>query len=394
MKDKTAVAAKSIPYGHQWIDETDMDAALSALKSDWLSQGPRVKGFEEALSRYTGARYAVAVSSGTAALHCACLAAGIHGGDEVITTPITFLASANCILYCGARPVFADVRQGTGDIDPVMVRACATKKTRAIVPVHYAGRPCDLSAISGIARDLGSVVIEDAAHALGARYGSSRVGSCEYSDMTIFSFHPLKSITTGEGGAVTTNDPSLYRKLLLFRNHGMAKDALERESDGEWYYEMQCLGYNYRMTDIQAAVGSSQLKRLDAFIERRRALATAYSERFAGNPYFSFPAAEESALSACHLYPLLLADALVHKKRAIFSLLRGEGIGLQTHYIPVYRQPYYEKLGYQKGLCPAAEDFYAREISIPLFPSMTDEDLAYVSDRILRVCGEVTGKGE
>lgn len=382
---------KTIPYGHQWIIEEDIKEVVKVLKSDWITQGPKVKGFEDALCRYTGVKYAVVVSSGTAALHIACLAAGIKSGDEAITSPITFVASANCILYCGGKPVFADIQEDTVNIDPEEIKKKITKRTKTMIPVHFAGHPCDLKEIYEIARDNKLIVIEDAAHALGAEYKSSRIGSCKYSDMTIFSFHPVKSITTGEGGAVLTNRKDLYQKLLIFRNHGITKkssrfSAKSSKLIGGWYHEMQELGFNYRITDIQCALGLSQLKKLDRFIRRRKEIVGIYNQQLSDHLGIDVPIERSYVKSSWHIYPIRLKDT--RKRKAVFGKLKRAGIGVQVHYIPVYWQPYYQKLGYKKGICLNAEEFYQAEISIPLYQSMKDKDVKYVADTILKVFKE------
>jgi UDP-4-amino-4,6-dideoxy-N-acetyl-beta-L-altrosamine transaminase len=362
---------KTIPYGYHWINKDDQKAVCRALKSTFITQGPLIREFEDSLCKYTGAKYAVAVSSGTAALHLASFVSGIKCGDEVITSPLTFVASANCILYCRAKPVFADVESGTANIDPEEINKKITKKTKMVIPVHYAGNPCDMKEISRIARKKWMLVIEDAAHALGAVYRGSKIGSCKYSDMTIFSFHPVKHITTGEGGAVMTNNKYFYEKLLMLRNHGITKEKYTNKPDGGWYYEMQALGFNYRITDIQCALGLSQLKRLDYFVRRRRQIAGQYNSAFKGNPYFDIPSESRAAFSSYHLYPIRLRNKFINKRKEIFASLRNKGLGVQVHYIPVYLQPYYKNLGYKKGLCPQAEKFYGSEISLPIYPLMT-----------------------
>ena len=376
---------KYIPYGRQWIDDDDIRAVVKVIKSDWLTQGPTIKEFETALCIYTGARYTVAVSSGTAALHIACLAAGIKTGDEIITTPMTFVASANCALYCGAMPIFADIEKCTANIDPVQIEKKISKKTRMIIPVHFAGHPCEMKEISAMAKKNNLLVIEDAAHALGAKYCGSKIGSCRYSDMTTLSFHPVKHITTGEGGAVLTNRRDLYEKLLVLRTHGITKNNLVNKPDGEWYYEMQQLGYNYRITDIQAALGISQLKKLDKFVKRRREIAEIYRSGFKNNPYFDMPAEKGYAYSSYHIFPIKLKNNLAGKRKEIFSEFRRNGIGAQVHYIPVYRHPYYKNLGYKSKDYPNTEDFYSREISIPLYPLMKNSDVRYVIKKIRSV---------
>lgn len=369
---------KILPYGRQWIDENDIKEVVRVLRSNWITQGPKIKEFEDALCKYTGAKYAVAVSSGTAALHIACLAAGIKGGDEAITSSITFAASANCILYCGGKPVFADIQEDTANIDPQEIKKQITKRTKAIIPVHFAGHPCDLEEIKDIAKKHNLFIIEDAAHALGAEYQGSKIGSGKYSDMTVFSFHPLKSITTGEGGAVLTNNQDFYKKLLILRTHGITKSSLFHQAEGDWYYEMQALGYNYRITDIQTALGISQLTKLDKFIKERRKITSIYSEAFRDNACFDIPVEREYVRTSAHLYPLKLKSEFKSKRKKIFSRLRKFGIGVQVHYIPVYLHPYYQKLGYSRGLCFAAEDFYQKEISIPLYCGMDKNKIKYV----------------
>jgi len=313
---------KNIPYGRQFVNQSDIRAVVSVLKSDWLTQGAKIKKFEDALCKYTGAKYAVAVSSGTAALHIACLTAGIREGDEAITTPITFAASVNCVLYCGGKPVFADVQKDTVNIAPEEIKTKITKKTKAIIPVHFAGHPCNLEEIKDIAKRHNLLVIEDAAHALGAEYKSSKIGSCKYSDMAIFSFHPVKSITTGEGGAVLTNNKKFYEKLLMMRSHGITKKnsefrAQNPKTAGGWYYEMQYLGFNYRITDFQCALGISQLKKLDKFIKARQIIAKKYNKLFEDNCFFDLPVERDDIVSSWHLYPIRLKDRYKSKKREI-----------------------------------------------------------------------------
>ncbi len=374
-----------IPYGRHFIDEDDIAAVVSVLKSDHLTQGPAVDAFESGLSKYAGVKYAVVFSSGTAALHAAYFAAGIKAEDEMITSPITFAATANAGLYLGAKPVFVDVKKDTGNIDFSSIEGKINDKTKVIVPVHYAGHPVDLEQIAGIAQKRGIIVIEDACHALGAKYTDFSIGDCKYSDMVVFSFHPVKHITTGEGGAVMTNNRDYYEKLLIFRTHGITRKDFVNEPHGDWYYEMKFLGYNYRMTDIQAALGMSQLKKLDGFISRRREIADIYNKAFKDNPYFDMPVEMDYAFHSYHLYPIRLKDEYKEKKKEIFIRLKQNGLGVQVHYIPVYLQPYYQRLGFKSGLCPYAEDFYQREISIPLYPSMNDEDVAAVVERIKEV---------
>ena len=374
-----------IPYGRQSIDDDDIRAVADVLRSDFITQGPKVEEFENALASYCTAKYAVVLSSGTSALHAAYFAAGLRAGDEIITSPMTFVATANAALYLGAKPVFVDIEPDTGNINVALIEKAITEKTKAVVPVHYAGHPADMDGISDIAQKHGLSVIEDACHALGAGYKGKKIGSI--SDMTVFSFHPLKHITTGEGGAVLTNDRECYEKLVMFRTHGITKEVsrLENASHGDWYYEMQLLGYNFRMTDIQAALGTSQLNKLEGFVKRRRRIADLYSDSFKGNGWFDVPVARDYAASSWHLYPIRLKDNCVEKKAEIFSKLKEKGLGVQVHYIPVYWQPYYRDAGFEKGMCFASEDFYQREISIPVYPAMTDENVAYVMQIIFEV---------
>ncbi|WP_078060728.1 UDP-4-amino-4,6-dideoxy-N-acetyl-beta-L-altrosamine transaminase [Desulfotomaculum copahuensis] len=380
-----------LPYARQLIEQDDIDAVTEVLRSDWLTTGPTVAEFERRFAARVGARYAVAVSSGTAALHAACFAAGLGRGDEVITSPLTFVASANCALFLGAKPVFADIDPDTYNIDPAEIEKKITAQTKAIIPVHFTGQPCDLDAIHDIARRCKLSVIEDAAHALGAEYKGRPVGGL--SDMTVFSFHPVKHITTGEGGMVTTNDEELYQWLLLFRNHGITRDPeMMTENHGPWYYEALDLGFNYRLTDIQAALGLSQLRKLDRFLARRRAIAAIYNEAFAQIPAVRIPWQAPYGRTAWHLYVLSLNLEQLKKDRAeIFAALRAENIGVNVHYIPVYRHPYYRWLGdpdscsLQGFYCYQAEELYRRLITLPLFPAMTDRDAADVVAAVRKV---------
>lgn len=358
-----------IPYGRQWIQEDDIEAVVDVLRSDFLTTGPKVSEFERVVADYVGAKYAVAVSNGTAALHVACLAAGITSGDEVITTPITFAASANCVLYCGGTPVFADVDPRTYNIDPADIRRKITPRTKAVIPVHFAGQPCDMDAIHEIAREYNLIVIEDGAHALGASYKGKKVGSL--SDMTTFSFHPVKPITTGEGGMITTNDEQLYHRLKLYCNHGITRDEGEMiDHEGAWYYEQQLLGYNYRMTDIQSALGISQMKKLNTYLELRRALARRYNEAFENCSNVVIPYQLDAAMSGWHLYVIRILN---HDRRKVFEQLRDVGIGVNVHYIPVYRHPYYQQHGYKGIHCVHAEKLYSEMISLPLYPLLKEQ---------------------
>lgn len=364
-------------YGRQWIDEDDIQAVATVLRSDFLTCGPKVTELEQRLADYTGAKYAVAVSNGTAALHCACLAAGIGPGDEVITTPLTFAASANCALYCGARPVFADIDPYTYSIDPVSVEARITPKTRAVVAVDFTGQAVKIKEIRGICDRNGLIFIEDAAHAIGTNYDGKPVGSL--ADMTCFSFHPVKTVTSGEGGAVTTNDEALYRKLVLAHTHGITHDEDLMEDaphEGPWYYEEISLGYNYRLTDVQAALLMSQMDKLERFKARRREIVGRYDEAFSQMPEIIVQKEIPESDTCRHLYILRLdLEKLRCTRREFFDAMSAEGIQCQIHYVPVYWFPYYRKLGYEKGLCPNAEEVYKEIMSLPLYPKMTDEDV-------------------
>jgi len=366
-----------IPYGHQWIDEEDIKAVTEVLRSDWITQGPKVVEFEESFARYVRAKYAVAVSSGTAALHAACFATGIGKGDEVITTPITFVASANCIIYQGSTPVFADIDKETLNIDPKEIKKKITSKTKAIIPVDFTGLPVNLEAIQKIAQENNLIIIEDASHALGATYKDRKIGSI--SDMTVFSFHPVKHITTGEGGMITTNNKEYYERLKLFRTHGITKDKDKLLNyDGPWYYEMQELGYNYRLTDFQCTLGISQLKKIDRILQRRREIVKKYNCEFKGMPEIKIPEINPvGSNSAWHLYIIQVnLERLKVDKREIFEALRAENIGVNVHYIPIHLQPYFQKrFGYHLGDFPKAENYYSRAITLPIFPKMSDKDI-------------------
>lgn len=369
-----------IPYGRQSIDEADIQAVVEVLRSDYLTTGPKVAEFERKVADYVGAKYAVAVCNGTAALHIACLSAGIGSGDEVITTPITFAASANCALYCGADPVFADIDPVTYNIDPGEVEKCITSRTKAIIPVHYTGQPCDMDAITAIAKKHNLIVIEDAAHALGAVYNGKMIGSI--SDMTCFSFHPVKPVTTGEGGMVVTQDEELYRRLLLFRSHGITRDEdLLTENQGPWYYQQQLLGYNYRITDISCALGVSQMDKLDGFLEKRKAIARRYDQAFAEVDGIRTPEQMGGCESGWHLY---MIQVLNRDRKEVFEALRAAGIGVNVHYIPVYAHPYYQEHGYAEVHCPHGEEFYRRAISLPIYPELTQEQQDYVIEQVLK----------
>lgn len=377
-----------IPYGRQSIDDSDIQEVVDVLRSDYLTTGPKVTEFENKVANYVGAKYAVAVSNGTAALHVACLAAGITVGDEVITTPITFAASANCILYCGGVPVFADIKPDTYNIDPEDIERKITKKTKAIIPVHYTGQPCEMDDIMAIAQKHNLIVIEDGAQVLSAEYKGRKIGSI--SDMTTFSFHPVKPITTGEGGMITTNDEKLYNRLKLYHTHGITR---QRESlkndDGPWYYEQLELGYNYRITDIQCALGISQMKKIDDFASIRRRLALKYDQGFLGDPYIKIPYQHPDCLSSYHLYMIQVPK---EQRKEIFLRLQHAGIGVNVHYIPVYKHPYYQKNGYANIYCKNAEEFYSRAITLPLFVDMSEEQVEYVIEQVKLVVHELCDK--
>lgn len=383
------ITMRKLFYSHQCIEQDDIDSVLEVLKSDFLTQGPKVEEFEQSLADYCGARFSVVFSSGTAALCAAYFAAGLGGNDEIVTSPMTFLATSNAALFLGAKPVFVDIETDTGNIDPDLIETAITDRTKLIVPIHFAGHPVQLEKIAEIAQRHRLLVVEDACHALGARYENTIIGDCKYSDMAVFSFHPVKSITTGEGGAVLTNNEEFRNKLLMFRHHGVTKDRRifgnKSEVLGDWYYEMQYLGYNYRLTDIHSALGISQLRKLDRFIQRRREIVEAYAQAFENNTFFDTPVEKSYAKSAWHLYPIRLKDKYKAEKAKIFIKLRETGLGVQVHYIPIHLQPYYQQLGYKRTLCPNAEDFYEREISIPLYQSMSAENVDYVVRNTLDV---------
>ncbi|MCA1055310.1 UDP-4-amino-4,6-dideoxy-N-acetyl-beta-L-altrosamine transaminase [Rossellomorea aquimaris] len=369
-----------LSYGKQWVDDNDIDSVIGILKSPYITQGPAIEEFEEKFARYVGVKYAVAFSNGTAALHGACHAAGVGEGDEVITSPITFAASANCSLYVGAKPVFADIHNDTYNINPEKIEEVISSKTKAIIPVDFTGQPAEMSSIKDIANKHNLVVIEDAAHSLGATYSGSKIGSL--ADMTMFSFHPVKHITTGEGGIIVTDSIEYAEKLRLFRSHGIIKNNFKEP----WYYEMVDLGYNYRMTDVQAALGLSQIEKLEKFIELRREIAQCYNEAFAHLPGVIIPNQLDCTESSWHLYILRLdTHKLKVNRLEIFNALRAENIGVHVHYIPVYWHPYYEKLGYKKGLCPIAESWYEEIITLPIFPKMSQKDTDSVIEAVNKV---------
>jgi UDP-4-amino-4,6-dideoxy-N-acetyl-beta-L-altrosamine transaminase len=363
-----------IPYGRQLIDEEDIASVCSVLRSNYLTTGPKVEEFEQAVFSYVGAKHGIAVSSGTAALHCAMYALGIGPGDEVIVPPMTFAATANCVCFMGATPVFADVDQDTLLIDPDQVEAKITLKTKAIIGVDYAGQPCAWDRLRNIADKHSLALVADSCHAIGATYKGRKVGIL--ADMTIFSFHPVKHITTGEGGMIVTDNKDYAQKMRLFRNHGITSDTRQREKTGDWFYEMVDLGYNYRITDIQCALGLSQLERLPKWIKRRKEIATEYDRFFAGNLLARPLGTRQDVIHAYHLYVVRIAS-----RDEVFVEMRNKGIGVNVHYVPVHLHPYYEKnFGYKKGLCPVAEDAYGELITLPLHHGMTEEDVKRVID--------------
>ena len=384
-EESTEAPQTPLPYGRQWLDEDDIRVVTEVLRGDWLTQGPAVAAFEKSLAEYCGARYAVAVANGTAALHLATMAAGIGPGDVGITSPITFVASANCVAYCGGTPAFADVDAETITLDPAALEeACERLRPKVILPVDFAGQTADLPAIHKVASRYGAMVIEDAAHSLGASYTddgvSYRAGSCAHADMAILSFHPVKHITTGEGGAILTNDEGLYEKLQMLRTHGITRDPRRlNRNDGPWYHELQELGYNYRITDLQCALGISQMRKLDAFVERRRQLVDLYVERI-GELADDVSLLTEKA-GRRSSYHLLIARVRggAERRRSVFESLHEQGIRAQVHYIPVHTQPLYmERYGYGPGRFPNAEKYYEGCLSLPLFPRMTDQDVERV----------------
>jgi len=424
IKGGMPVRTELLPYGHQWIDGEDIAAVVEVLKGDWITQGPKVEEFEMAVAEYCDAKYAVAMSSGTAALHAACAVAGISQGHEAVTTPITFAATANAIVYCGGKPVFADIREDTLNIKPGEIRKKITPQTTAILPVDFAGHPVDWDEIKVIAEERNLVIIEDASHALGAEYKGHKIGGL--ADMTVFSFHPVKHITTGEGGMLLTNNEEFYHKLKVFRHHGIVRDGLEnvtpnvilRESfapchsegakrpknlaqddrkaaeqsdgldeKGPWYYEIYNPGYNFRITDFQCALGLSQLKKLDRLIWRRREIAARYNEAFAQIKEVVIPVEEDFAKAAYHIYVIQLRTELLKVgRREVFEALRAENIGVNVHYMPLHLHPFYQnRFGYRRGDYPNAENYYDRAITLPIFPKMSDEDVEDVIEAVKKV---------
>lgn len=377
----------SIPYSRQNISLKDILSVEKTLRSDFLTQGPKILEFENRIAKYVGAKYAVVVNSGTSALHTAYFASGLNNKNEFITSPMTFAATSNAGLYLRAKPIFVDIEKESGNIDASQIENKITKKTKLIVPIHYGGLPADLEKIYKLKKKYNLCVIEDACHSLGSKYKKSMIGDCRYSDMVVFSFHPVKHITTGEGGAIVTNNKEYYKKMLMFRSHGITKNknVFINENSGDWYHEMQMLGFNYRITDFQAALGISQLKNLNKFIKRRREIADYYNNCFIDSRYFDYIKEKKESLSAYHLYPILIKKQYISLKNRIFDLMRKSKLGVQVHYIPVYRHPYYQNLGYKKGMCPRAEEFYQKEISIPIYPSMTKEEVVYSAITIKKI---------
>ncbi|TVT58092.1 MAG: UDP-4-amino-4,6-dideoxy-N-acetyl-beta-L-altrosamine transaminase [Sedimenticola thiotaurini] len=376
-----------IPYGRQDIDEADVEAVVDILRSDFLTQGPAVPRFEVIVAQYCGAKHAVATNSATSALHVSCMALDVGPGDWVWTSPTTFVASANCALYCGARVDFVDIDPLTGNmsIDRLTDKLAEAKRRgilpKVVIPVHLCGQSCDMASVHKLAQEYGFRIIEDASHGIGGRFRGEPVGACRYSDITVFSFHPVKIVTTGEGGMALTNDPILLDRLQRHRSHGITSDhshMLPRPADEIWNYQQIYLGYNYRMTDIQAALGVSQMSRLDTFVERRREIAAHYDEAFASMPVLTLRQNPES-WSSYHLYPIRVRESLCGRtQRQVYDALWRAKIAVNLHYIPVYRQPYYEAMGFKAGYCPQAELYHRETISLPMYPGLSEENQAYV----------------
>ena len=382
-----------IPYGRQDIDSEDIQAVINVLKSDFLTQGPVINSFEAAVSSYVGAQYAVACNSATSALHLACLALGVGHGDSVWTSAITFVASANCALYCGAKVDFVDIDLATYNMsmealtEKLIIAKRSGALPKVVIPVHMAGQSCDMEVINALSQEYGFKVIEDASHAIGGRYRDDLIGSCKFSDITVFSFHPVKIITTGEGGMAITNSKMLADKMNLFRSHGITRDSaqMQGKSDGPWYYEQIELGFNYRMTDIQAALGLSQSKKIERYVHRRNEIAERYSSVLKELP-ITLPTILKNNYSAFHLFTVLLsADTAKSKHLEVFSQLREGNIGINLHYIPVYLQPFYQKKGFKKGYCQNAEDYYSRAISLPIFPTLGIEQQDLVVSKLSEI---------
>lgn len=377
----TPVRSQLLPYGHQWIEEEDIKAVAEVLRSDWITQGPKIEEFERKVAEYCGAKYAVAFSSGTAALHAACAVAGISQGDEAITTPITFAATANTITYCGGKPVFADIRKDTLNIAPDEIRRKLSPRTKAILPVDFAGHPVDLDEIKAIAEERELIIIEDACHALGAEYKGRKVGNL--ADMTVFSFHPVKHITTGEGGMILTDNEEFCQKLRTFRHHGI----VHKPNKGSWYYEISQPGHNLRITDFQCALGLSQLKKLDFFIQRRKQIAARYDEALTKMDEIITPFEEDFVKAVYHIYVIQLrTEMLKVGRKEVFEALRAENIGVSVHYMPIHLHPFYKSnFGYKKGDYPKAEGYYDRAITLPIFAKMSYEDVQDVIGAVKEV---------
>ena len=381
----TPVRRTRLPYGRQWLDDDDIAAVVEVLRSDWLTTGPKVAEFERTFADFVGAKEAVAVSNGTAALHAAMYAIGIGSGDEVIVPPMTFAASANCVVFQGGTPVFADVDPDTLLLDPAQVEAKITPCTKAIIAVDYTGQACDYDVLRAITDRHGPILVADACHAVGGSYKGRPVGSL--ADLNIFSFHPVKHITTGEGGMITTDDPNLARRMRVFRNHGITTDHRQREQRGSWFYKMMDLGYNYRLTDFQCALGMSQLSKLPGWVARRQEIARRYDAAFAETPAVDTLGVREGVSHAYHLYVIQLDLAQLEATRAeVFAALRAEGIGVNVHYIPVHLHPFYrERFGTGPGSCPVAETAYERLVTLPIFPRMSDDDVDDVIAAVYKV---------
>lgn len=383
---------KSIPYGHQSISEQDIEAVVRVLRSDWLTQGSEVPQFESAIVRACGVKHATAVSNATAALHLCCLALEMTQADRLWTSPITFVASANCGLYCGSQVDFVDINPDSLNIDCDALSeklAVASKNNalpKVLVVVHFAGLPCDMARIYTLAKQYGVQIIEDASHAIGARYKDTTIGDCRYSDLTVFSFHPVKLITTGEGGMITTNSPELHSKVQRLRSHGITRNPEEMPhgSEGEWYYNQIDLGFNYRLTDVQAALGTSQLKRLDEFVTKRNEIADVYKEKLSSLP-LKFQKLPEDVRSAYHLFVIEQQRPIVAPRSEVVARLRHAGIGANVHYIPVHLQPYYQSMGFKRGQFPNAENYYETAVSLPIYPDLTPIEQEYVVDQLYQI---------
>ncbi len=382
-----------IPYGRQDISEADIQAVVDVLHSDFITQGPTVPAFEKAVADYCGAAHAVAANSATSALHIACLALGVGKGDAVWTSPITFVASANCALYCGAQVDFVDIDPRTYNlsVERLAEKLAQAEKSgclpKVVIPVHLCGQPCDMEGIHTLSQQYGFKIIEDASHAIGGKYRGESIGNCRYSDITVFSFHPVKIITTGEGGMALSNDKQLVKRMQLLRSHGITRDAVDMTHalDGPWYYQQIDLGYNYRMTDMQAALGLSQMCRLDEFVVKRHAIARCYNTVLCDLP-ITIPWQHPDTYSAYHLYPIRVPSQGTHlNRRTVFDGLRAAGIGVNVHYIPVHTQPYYRKLGFKAGDFPVAEAYYQETMSLPIYPGLTEEQ----QSRVIRELGGI-----